>query len=49
MAVMRAYRAQQKVPNLGKRTIMATVKNRAAEDSEKRVFASHFRSGGGAT
>ena len=29
MAVMRAYRTQQKVQNLGKRTIIATVKNRA--------------------
>ena len=29
MAVMRAYQTQQKVQNLGKRTIIATVKNRA--------------------
>jgi len=29
MVVMRAYQTQQKVQNLGKRTIIATVKNRA--------------------
>ena len=29
MAVMRAYQTQQKVQNPGKRTIIATVKNRA--------------------